>query len=148
MCFNCNEVGHIATRCLEEKNKRSGDKYRSRKDTDNKVYKEKGKKSFYIAEEETKDGSNDHDDEVVYVVMKDDSDENEAIVPVSCVNKNDKQIIDSVCSHHMTRHKSKFITLNYYDGNSVRFGNDAPYLIKGKGSIEIAKKIMCKNSLC
>ena len=26
MCFNCNEVGHIAARCLEKKNNISGDK--------------------------------------------------------------------------------------------------------------------------
>jgi hypothetical protein len=32
--------------------------------------------------------------------------------------KNDKWIIDSGCSHHMTGDKSKFITLTCYDGNS------------------------------
>ena len=64
--------------------------------------------------------------------MKDDSDSNEVTALVSCVNKSDRWIIDSRCSHHMTGDKSKFITLNYYDGNSERFGNDAPCLIKGK----------------
>ena len=38
------------------------------------------------------------------------------------------------------RDKSKFITFTQYDGNSVRFGNDAPCLIKGKGSIKLTKK--------
>ena len=56
----------------------------------------------------------------------------EATVLVSCVNKNDRWIIDNGCSHHMTGDKSKFITLTSYDGNSVRFGNYAPCLIKGK----------------
>ena len=46
----------------------------------------------------------------------------------------------------MTRDKSKFITLNYYDGNSVRFSNDAPYLIKGKGSTKLIEKILCDNA--
>ena len=46
----------------------------------------------------------------------------------------------------MTGDKSKFITLDYYDGNSVRFGNDAPCLIKGKGSIKLRGKIMCDNA--
>ena len=69
--------------------------------------------------------------------MKHEYNEDEAIALVSCVNKNDRWIIDSGCSHHMTRDKSKFITLNYYDGNNVRFGNDTPYLIKGKGSIKL-----------
>ena len=139
MCFNCNEVGHITTRCLVKKKYKNGDKYRSKRDEDNTYYKDKGKKSCYIAEEETKIGSDDHDDEVVYVAMKDDSNEDEAITLVSCVNKNNRWIIDSGCSHDMTRDKSKFIALNYYDENSVRFGNDAPYLIKGKGYINSHK---------
>jgi hypothetical protein len=78
--------------------------------------------------------------------MKDESDEDEATTLVTCVNKNDKWIIESGCSHHMTTNKSKFITLNYYDGNSVRFGNDAPCLIKGKGSIKLTNKISCDNA--
>ena len=131
ICFNCNEIGHIFARCLE-KNYRGDEKYKSRRDEDKKDYKDKGKKSCCIAEEETKDGSGDHDDEVVYVAMKDEFDEDEATALVSCVNKNDRQIIDSGCSHHMTQDKIEFLTLNYYYGNSVRFGNDAPYLIKVK----------------
>ena len=46
----------------------------------------------------------------------------------------------------MTGDKSKFITLNYYEGNSVRFGNDAPCLIKEKGSIKLIDKILCDNA--
>ena len=129
-----------------EKNYRGGDKYKSRRDEDNTYYKDKGKKSCYIAEKKTKDGFEDHDDEVVYVTMKDESDEDEATALVSCVNKNDRWIIYSGCSHHMTRDKSKFITLNYYDGNSVRFGNNASCLIKGKGSIKLIEKILCDNA--
>ena len=63
--FNCNEVGHIATRCLE-KNYRGVEKYKSMRDKDNKDYKEKGKKSCYIAEEETRDEFEKHNDEVKY----------------------------------------------------------------------------------
>ena len=40
----------------------------------------------------------------------------------------------------MTRDKSNFITFTQYDGNSVRFGNNAPCLIKGKGSIRLTEK--------
>ena len=90
MCFNYNEVGHIFDRCPQKKNYRGGDKYKSRRDEDNKAYKDKDKKSCYIAEEETKDGFDDHEDEVVYVAMKDDADEDEATTLVSYVNKNDK----------------------------------------------------------
>ena len=78
--------------------------------------------------------------------MKDKSDEDEATALVTCVNKNDRSIIDSGCSYHITGEKSKFITLKYYDGKSVRFGNDAPYLIKGKGSIKLIENILCDNS--
>ena len=78
--------------------------------------------------------------------MKDDSDEDEATTLVSCVNKNERWIIDSGCSHHMIEDKSKFITLDYYNGNSVRFGYDASCLIKGKGSIKLKEKIICDNA--
>ena len=61
--------------------------------------------------------------------MNEKSNEDEPTALVSCVNKNDRWTIDIGYSHHMTCEKSKFITLNYYDGNSVRFGNDAPCLI-------------------
>ena len=69
--------------------------------------------------------------------MKDESDEDEATTLVTYVKKNDRWIINSGWPHHMTRDKSKFVTLNHYDGNSVRFGNDASCLIKGKGSIKL-----------
>ena len=84
--------------------------------------------------------SDENDDEVVYVSMKDDSNEDEATTLITYANRNDKWIVDSGCSHHMTRDKSKFVTFTQYDGNSVRFGNDAPCLIKGKGSIKLTRK--------
>ena len=55
-------------------------------------------------------------------------------------------MIDSGCRHHVTRDKNKLITLNYYDENNVRFGNNAPCMIKGKGSIKLTKKILCDNA--
>ncbi|WP_238331130.1 hypothetical protein, partial [Mannheimia haemolytica] len=65
---------------------------------------------------------------------------------MNCVNKNDRWIINGGCSHHMTGEKSKFITLNFYDGNSVRFGNDTPCLIKGNVAIKLLDKILCDNA--
>ena len=109
----------------EKKNHKGSDKYKGRRNEDNKDYKDKGKKC-YIADE---GDSDEHDDEVVYVAMKD---EDESTALVTCVNKNDKWIIDSGCSHYMTRDKSKLSTLSYYDGNNVRFGNDAPMFDKRK----------------
>ena len=77
--------------------------------------------------------------------MEDKFDEDEATALMTCVNKNDKWIIDNGCSHHMTVEKIKFITLTSYDGNSVTFGNDAPCLIKGKDFIKLIEKILCDN---
>ena len=112
ICFNCNEVGHIAARCPEKKNYiRGDDKYKSRRDEDNNDYKDKGKRSCYIAEKETKDEFDEHDNEVVYVAIKEEFDEDEATALVTYVNKNDIWIINSGCSHHMIGDKSKFITL-------------------------------------
>ena len=87
------------------------DKYKSRRDEDSKDYKDKYKNSCYIFEEETKDGFDDHDDEVVYVDMKDDSNQDEATALIHYVNRSERWIIDNGCSHHMTGDKSKFITL-------------------------------------
>ena len=145
-CFSCNEVGQIVTRFLEKKNTEVVTKYKSRRDEDNKDYKDIGKKSCYITKEETHDGSNNHDNEVVYVAMKDESQKDKATVLMSCVNKNDRWIIDSGCSHYMTGDKSKFVILKYYDRNSVRFGNDTPCMIKGKGSIKLTENILFNNA--
>ena len=41
ICFNCNEVGHIASRCPQKKNYKGGDKYKRKRDDDRRDYKEK-----------------------------------------------------------------------------------------------------------
>ena len=95
--FNCNELGHIAARCTQKKNFKEGNKYKNRREDDNRDYKDKGKRCYIIEED-----SEQNDDEVVYVAMKDESNEDEATTLVTYVNKNDKWIIDNGCSHHMT----------------------------------------------
>ena len=64
--------------------------------------------------------------------MKDDSGEDEKISLILYVSKGDRWKIDRGFSHHMTSDKSKFETLEYYEGSCVKFGNDAPCLVKGK----------------
>ena len=46
----------------------------------------------------------------------------------------------------MTGDRRKFITFTQYDGNSVRFGNNAPCQIKEKGTIKLTVNISCDNA--
>ena len=64
----------------------------------------------------------------MYIIIKDDEDDedNENMVFISHVSKNDTWIIDSGCSHHTTSDKTKFEHLEHYDGGSVKFGNNEP----------------------
>lgn len=55
-------------------------------------------------------------------------------------------IIDSICSHHMTSDKTKFENLEHYGGGSVKFGNNEPCYVKGKGCIVLTDGIRCYNS--
>ena len=53
--------------------------------------------------------SNNNEDEIVYIVVKDESDDEwDKMALISHVIKNDTWIIDSGCSHHMTKDKTKF----------------------------------------
>ena len=136
-------------RCPEKKTKdeKDGDKYNRRRDNDKKSYKDKGRKSCYIAEKDSDDESrNSEEIEVIYVALKDDFDDDNATALISYVNKNDKWIIDSGCLHHMIGDRSKFSTFENYDGNNVKFGNDEPCPMKGKGSIIIIDKITSDNT--
>ena len=58
---------------------------------------------------DSKDSDNS-EDEIIYIAMKDDSDSDEEgkMALISHVSKNDTWIIDSGCSHHMTSDKNKF----------------------------------------
>ena len=67
--------------------------------------------------------------------MKYDFVEDEKNTLISYVSKVYRWIIDSVFSHHMIGDKSKFETLKNYKGSCVKFSNDAPRLVKGKGLI-------------
>lgn len=51
---------------------------------------------------------------------------------VARVEEKDEWVIDSGCSHHMIGDKSKFVSLEKYDG-VVRFGNNIVGVIRGRG---------------
>ena len=76
--FSCDEIGHIAARCPNKQNKdeKKGHKCNSKKDFKNhKSFKDKRKKTYFMAKD-SKD-SNNSEDEIVYIVVKDESDNDE-----------------------------------------------------------------------
>ena len=46
----------------------------------------------------------------------------------------------------MTSDKTKFEHFEDYDGGSVRFGNNEPCCIKGRGRISLTKELVCDNA--
>ena len=42
--------------------------------------------------------------------------------------------------------KTKFEYFEVYDGGSVRFGNNEPCCIKGKGHISLTNELVCDNA--
>ena len=65
---------------------------------------------------DSKDSDNS-EDEIVYIAMKDDfdNDEEDKMALISHVSKNDTWIIDSGFSHHMTGDKTNFEHFEDYD---------------------------------
>ena len=61
-------------------------KYKGKKDFKTyKDYKDKGKKSCYMA----KDSNSSEEDEIIYIVFKDESDvENDKMALISCISEN------------------------------------------------------------
>ena len=51
------------------------------------------------------------------------------------VQEKNEWVIDSGCSHHMIGDKSKFVSLENYDGGVVIFGDDKSSVIHARGSI-------------
>ena len=92
--------------------------------------------------------SNNSEDEIIYIVVKDESNnyEGDKMTLISHVSKNDTWIIDSGCSYHMIGDKKKFEHFEYYDGGSVRFGNNEPCYIKGKCHISLTNELACDNA--
>ena len=74
ICFSCEEVGHIAARCpnREDKDEKKHSKFKGKKDFKNfKDYKDKVNKSCFMA----KDSDSNDNDEMVYIAIKDESDD-------------------------------------------------------------------------
>jgi hypothetical protein len=73
-------------------------------------------------------------------------------VALHAQNDKDKWCIDSGCSNHMTRYKTKFITLKKNEGN-VTFGDNETSKIVGKGTPSLdngrdkVEKVLCVEDL-
>ena len=81
----------------------------------------------------------------IFFVKNESNDEGDKMALTSNVSKNDTCIIDSGFSHHMIGDKIKFEHMEHYDGGSVRFGNNKPCNIKGRGCISLTNKLLCDN---
>ena len=73
--FSCEEIGHIAARCPIKQNKdeKKDNKWNGKKDF--KSFKNKGKKTCFMAKDS--EDSDNGEDEIVYIIVKDDSDSDE-----------------------------------------------------------------------
>ena len=93
------------------------------------------------------DSDSSDDDEMMSIAENDKSNnEEDKMALISHVRKNDTWIIDSGCSHHITGGKTNFEHMEHYDGESVRFGNNEPCCIKGKGCISLTNGLRCDNA--
>ncbi|GLJ05156.1 hypothetical protein SUGI_0012340 [Cryptomeria japonica] len=137
-CFSCNRIGHIVVNCPNGDNKDKPEKFKN--------FKGGNKRNYFVAVDEgvTDEESKDEESEdIVFVAVKEDVSDKKALV--SCFDNSNEWIIDSGCSYHMTGDRSKFLSLEEYDGGVVRFGNDAPCMVKGRGSISLSGKSSADN---
>jgi hypothetical protein len=78
--------------------------------------------------------------EIGFLAIKEEEPVCEEKTLVSHVEKKSEWIIDSGCSHHMTSDRHNFVKLNKYDGGIVKFANNTPRLIIGRGPISFDGK--------
>lgn len=61
------------------------------------------------------------------------------------MNKSDGWIIYSSFSNHIIGDKNKIEDIGPYNGGCVKFGNDIPCVVTGKGTIQLINKIKYNN---
>lgn len=132
-CLACNWIGHITADYPNGDNEQKCEEYKN--------FKGKGKRDCLIVvdggiiDEETEEDANE---DIVFVGIKEETSDQKVLV--SRMDSYDDWIIDNGCSYHMTSDWSKFLTLREFNGGVVRFGNDSPCMVKGKGSISLNGK--------
>ncbi|KAK2984493.1 hypothetical protein RJ640_002725 [Escallonia rubra] len=115
-CWYCKEIGHIARRCPERKEKKNGKKHVN---------------NANVAEEDDKSSDGD-----LYLVSSVEQQEGN-LLSVRDNSFSTEWFLDSACSFHMCPHKEWFDCLTPCDGGTVLMGNDAVCKVMGIGTIKI-----------
>ncbi|KAK2966971.1 hypothetical protein RJ640_014159 [Escallonia rubra] len=115
-CWYCKEIGHIARRCPERKEKKNGKKHVN---------------NANVAEEDDKSSDGD-----LYLVSSVEQQEGN-LLSVKDNSFSTEWFLDSACSFHMCPHKEWFDCLTPCDGGTVLMGNDDVCKVMGIGTIKI-----------
>ncbi|KAK2965970.1 hypothetical protein RJ640_018325 [Escallonia rubra] len=115
-CWYCKEIGHIARKCPERKDKKNGKKHVN---------------NANVAEEDDKSSDGD-----LYLVFSVEQQEGN-LLSVRDNSFSTEWFLDSACSFHMCPHKEWFDCLTPCNGGTVLMGNDAVCEVMGIGTIKI-----------
>ncbi|KAK2981165.1 hypothetical protein RJ640_024388 [Escallonia rubra] len=115
-CWYCKEIGHIARKCSERKEKKNGKKHVN---------------NANVAEEDDKSSDGD-----LYLVSLVEQQEGN-LLSVRDNSFFTEWFIDSACSFHKCPHKEWFDCLTPCDGGTVLMGNDVVCKVMGIGTIKI-----------
>ncbi|KAK2978726.1 hypothetical protein RJ640_015257 [Escallonia rubra] len=115
-CWYCKEIGHIAKKCPERKDKKNGKKHVN---------------NANVAEEDDKSSDGD-----LYLVSSVEQQEGN-LLSVRDNRFSMEWFLDSACSFHMCPHKEWFDCLTPCNGGTVLMGNDAVCEVMGIGTIKI-----------
>ncbi|KAK2990648.1 hypothetical protein RJ640_007782 [Escallonia rubra] len=115
-CWYCKEIGHIARKCPERKDKKNGKKHVN---------------NANVAEEDDKSSDGD-----LYLVSSVEQQEGN-LLSVRDNSFSMEWFLDSACSFHMCPHKEWFDCLTPCNGGTVLMGNDAVCEVMGIGTIKI-----------
>ncbi|KAK2975045.1 hypothetical protein RJ640_021054 [Escallonia rubra] len=115
-CWYCKEIGHIARKCPERKEKKNGKKHVN---------------NANVAKEDDKSSNGD-----LYLVFSVEQQEDN-LLSVRDNSFSTEWFLDSACSFHMCPHKEWFDCLTPCDGGTVLMGNDVVCKVMGICTIKI-----------
>ena len=142
-CYNCGKQGHIKIECPNANKEK-------KKSVDRKKEKKPNERRAYIAWEDNDDSttsssSQDESEEANLCLMA--GYESSSSSQVIKGNKKDLWYLDSGCSRHMTRDKTKFAKLELKEEGFVTYGDNNKGRIRGSGVISNGSSFSIKNVL-